>query len=85
MYGGRARCGDLDGGSDNGCVWLQCSCGGLIMQPEQEPPNPAAKAVGGDKVRMTFRVILGRQQAEALATRAIPEERNEELPKGEPG
>jgi hypothetical protein len=34
------------------------------------------EAVGGDKVRMTFRVILGRQQAEALAARAIREEKN---------
>jgi hypothetical protein len=25
------RCGDLDGGRDDGYVWLQCSCGGLIM------------------------------------------------------
>ena len=32
--------------------------------------------MGGDKVRMTFRVILGRQQAEALAARAIREEKN---------
>ena len=32
------RCGDLDGGKDNGYVWLQCSCGGLLMQPEKEPP-----------------------------------------------
>jgi hypothetical protein len=37
------RCGDLDGGSDNGYVWVQCSCGGLIMQPAKEPPHPAAK------------------------------------------
>jgi hypothetical protein len=37
------RCGELDGGVDNGYVWLQCSCGGLIMQPEKEPPHPAAK------------------------------------------
>jgi hypothetical protein len=38
------RCGDLDGGLENGYVWLQCSCGGLIMQPEREPPKlePAA-------------------------------------------
>ena len=103
------RCGDLDGGGDNGYVWLQCSCGGLIMQPEKEPPHPTAsqcegagmprrpppskpprplpeemakdaiaheEAVGGDKVWMTFRVILGRQQAEALAARAIREEKN---------
>jgi hypothetical protein len=34
------------------------------------------EAVGGDKVRMTFRVILGREQAEALAARAIREEKN---------
>jgi hypothetical protein len=34
------------------------------------------EAVGGDKVRMTFRVILDRQQAEALAVRAIREEKN---------
>jgi len=34
------------------------------------------KAVGGDKVRMTFWVILRRQQAEALAARAIREEKN---------
>jgi hypothetical protein len=34
------------------------------------------EAVGGDKVRMTFRVILDRQQAEALAARAIREEKN---------
>jgi hypothetical protein len=27
------RCGDLDGGTDNGYVWMQRSCGGLIMQP----------------------------------------------------
>jgi hypothetical protein len=34
------------------------------------------EAVGADKVRMTFRVVLGRQQAEALAARAIREEKN---------
>jgi predicted HicB family RNase H-like nuclease len=30
----------------------------------------------GDKVRMTFRVMLTREQAEALAARAIREEKN---------
>jgi len=30
----------------------------------------------GGKVRMTFRVVLSRQVAEALAARAIQEERN---------
>ena len=38
------RSGDIDSGSDSGCVWLQRSCGGLIMQPETDPPNPAAKS-----------------------------------------
>ena len=51
--------------------------------PGRRVPEELAKdaiaheeAVGGDKVRMTFRVILGRQQAEALAVRAIREEKN---------
>ena len=35
--------GDLDGGVDNGYAWLRCSCGGLTMQPEREPPHPAAQ------------------------------------------
>ena len=30
----------------------------------------------GDKVRMTFRVVLSRRQAEALTARAIREERS---------
>jgi hypothetical protein len=30
--------------------------------------------MGGERVRMTFRVVLGRQEAEALAARAIREE-----------
>lgn len=25
------RCGELDGGLDNGCVWLACSCGVQIV------------------------------------------------------
>src|SRR5262249_52038952 len=36
------RCGVLDGGVDNGYVWLQCSCGGLIMHPASEPPKTRA-------------------------------------------
>jgi len=41
------RCGDLDGGTDNGFVWMQCSCGGLIMQPVNESPRlPAAAGPG---------------------------------------
>jgi hypothetical protein len=38
------RGGVLDGGVDNGYVRLQCSCGGLIMQPANEPPKPAPAA-----------------------------------------
>jgi hypothetical protein len=34
------------------------------------------ESMGGDKVRMTFRVVLPRQTAEALAARAIREEKN---------
>ncbi len=34
------------------------------------------EAAPGNKVRMTFRLVLGRQQAEALAARAIREEKN---------
>ena len=46
--------------------------------PEEMAKDAIAheEAVGGDKVRMTFRVILGRQHAEALAARAIREEKN---------
>jgi hypothetical protein len=34
------------------------------------------EAVPGDRVRMTFRVVLARQDAEALAAREIREEKN---------
>jgi hypothetical protein len=46
--------------------------------PEGMARNAIAheEAVGDDKVRMTFRVVLGRQQAEALAARGIREEKN---------
>ena len=40
-------CGDLDGGVDARNVWLQCSCGGLIMQPAAEAPrHPGASWAG---------------------------------------
>jgi hypothetical protein len=35
------RCDVLDDGVDNGFVWLQCSCGGLIMHPAGKPPKKA--------------------------------------------
>jgi hypothetical protein len=35
-----------------------------------------AEPAPGDKVRMTFRVVLSRRQAEALTARAIREERS---------
>jgi hypothetical protein len=31
------RCGDLDGGRDNGYVWLACSCGAQIVHPANKP------------------------------------------------
>ena len=34
------------------------------------------ESLGSDKVRMTFRVVLDRRHAEALAARAIREEKN---------
>jgi hypothetical protein len=37
------RCGELDGGRDNGYLWLACSCGARIVQAISEPPKaPAA-------------------------------------------
>jgi hypothetical protein len=36
------RCGDLEGGLDNGHVWLACSCGAQIVQPASAPPAAAA-------------------------------------------
>jgi hypothetical protein len=46
--------------------------------PEDRAREAIAReeSVPGDKVRMTFRVVLPRQAAEALAARAIREERN---------
>jgi len=37
------RCGDLDGGLDEGYVWLACSCGAQIVHPASEP-SPKAPA-----------------------------------------
>ena len=31
------RCGDLEGGLDNGYVWLECSCGAKIVHLVKEP------------------------------------------------
>lgn len=39
----RQRCHELDGGVDNGYVWLQCSCG-LIVHPASEPPQAVSAA-----------------------------------------
>ena len=46
--------------------------------PEERARAAIAReeAVPGDKVRMTFRLVLARQDAEALAARAIREEKN---------
>lgn len=35
-------CGELDGGRDNGSIWLQCSCGAYIARPASvRAPIPA--------------------------------------------
>jgi len=39
------RRGDLDGGLDNGYVWLGCSCGAQIVQPAKEPAPRACPGV----------------------------------------
>lgn len=72
-------------------IRLPNQCEGAWMPRRRPPGKPPRKslpeemakdaiaheeAVGSGKVRMTFRVILGRQQAEAPAARAIREERN---------
>jgi hypothetical protein len=33
------RCGELDGGRDDGYVWLTCSCGARTVQLANEPPK----------------------------------------------
>jgi hypothetical protein len=37
------RCGDLDGGRDDGKVWLACFCGAQIVHPASEPPQAPAR------------------------------------------
>jgi hypothetical protein len=37
FVGEHRRCGDLDGGLDNGVVWLACSCGAQIAHPANSP------------------------------------------------
>jgi hypothetical protein len=37
------RCGDLDGGKDNGQVWLACSCGAQVVRPASAPPEATAE------------------------------------------
>jgi hypothetical protein len=36
------RCGDLDGGKDDGYVWLTCSCGAQVAHSVNAPPSAAA-------------------------------------------
>jgi hypothetical protein len=36
--------GELDGGRDNGHIWLACSCGAQIVQPVSAPPPAPARA-----------------------------------------
>ena len=37
------RCGELDGGRDEGYVWLACSCGARIVHPASAPPPTPAR------------------------------------------
>lgn len=38
------RCGELDGGRDDGYIWLGCSCGAQIAHPASAPPPTAAES-----------------------------------------
>jgi hypothetical protein len=38
------RYGDLDGGLDEGHVWLACSCGARMEHPASAPPGGPAPA-----------------------------------------
>jgi len=73
------RCGDLDGGLDNGYVWLQCSCGGLIMHPavsRQRHPRPPEHYHSPRTARVEGRraLVLERQQhkPQSIAIRSHP-------------
>jgi hypothetical protein len=64
FIGEHRQCGVLDGGRDNGYVWLQCSCGGLTMQPASEKPprHPAAgrpqlAAPSKEATMATYRIV----------------------------
>jgi hypothetical protein len=35
------RCGELDGGVDDGRVWMACNCGGGIAHPIRPLDRPA--------------------------------------------
>jgi len=37
------RCGDLDGGRDDGYVWLACSSGAQIIRPASAPSQAPAR------------------------------------------
>jgi len=48
-------CGELDGGRDNGSIWLQCSCGAHITHPPSIPaPIPAEYNGGSFKTRADY-------------------------------
>ena len=52
--------------------------GSRKLRPEERARDAIAReeSISGDKVRMIFRVVLARRDAEALAARAIHEEKN---------
>jgi hypothetical protein len=45
------RCGELDGGRDNGYIWLRCSCGAQIAHPAGAFPNTGRHSEAADRRR----------------------------------
>src|SRR6266478_1306159 len=52
------RCGELDSGREGGYVWLACSCGARIVQPEREPPKPEPAATWRATVQPSRRTAI---------------------------
>jgi len=42
---GYQRCGDLDGGKDDVCLWLTCSCGARVVHPVSPPSSRADQVI----------------------------------------
>src|SRR5882724_8624998 len=46
------RCGELDGGRENGYIWLGCSCGAQIAHPVSAPSRTPAELLKPPIARM---------------------------------